>query len=259
MKLVMEPYQHLAEELVRFGKMMHHIGFVSGTDGNLSIRLDDENVLATPTCISKGMMQASDMVVVDMQGRQVRGERNVSSEIGMHLTIYRMRTDVAAIAHAHPCTATGFAAAGIALDKPICSELVVSLGAIPLASYATPGTADLSESLRPFIADYDAILMANHGVVSYGKDLEDAYLKMETVEHFAKIMLVAHQLGGAQSLSKPDLRKLMEARTKYEGNRSTSKRPVGPVSLPEKSFESEEKEAAHAAQAGSYGVLSRKT
>ena len=155
----------------------------------------------------------------------------------MHLTIYRMRADVSAVVHAHPCTATGFAAAGIALDQPICSERVVSLGAVPLASYATPGTADLSESLRPFISDYDAILMANHGVVSYGRDLEDAYLKMETVEHFAKIMLVAHQLGGAQSLSKPELRKLIEARTRYEGNRSASSRPVGPVSLPEKSFE----------------------
>jgi len=249
--------RQLAEELAHFGKLMHDVGFVSGTDGNLSVRLDEETVLATPTCISKGMMQASDMVMVDMQGRKVQGERNVSSEIGMHLTIYRMRSDVAAITHAHPCTATGFAAAGIALDQPICSELVVSLGAIPLASYATPGSADLSESLRPFIPDYDAILMANHGVVSYGRDLEEAYLKMETVEHFAKIMLVAHQLGGAQSLSKSELRKLLEARTKYEGNRPTSSRPAGPVCLPDKAFE-QEKQPARAAHAGSYGTLSRK-
>ena len=246
----MKREQQLAEELAYFGKLMHDMGFVSGTDGNLSIRLDDDTVLATPTCVSKGMMRADHMVVVDMQGRKVRGERNVSSEIGMHLTIYGMRTDVAAIVHAHPCTATGFAAAGIPLDQPICSELVVSLGAIPLASYATPGTADLSESLRPFIADYDAILMANHGVVSYGRDIEEAYLKMETVEHFAKIMLVAHQLGGAQTLSKPELRKLLEARSKYEGNKSASRRPAGPVSIPEKSFEQ---------QAQAYPVLTRKS
>ncbi len=254
----MKREQQLAEELAHFGKLMHDVGFVSGTDGNLSVRLDEETVLATPTCISKGMMQASDMVMVDMQGRKVQGEKNVSSEIGMHLTIYRMRSDVAAIAHAHPCTATGFAAAGIALDQPICSELVVSLGAIPLASYATPGSADLSESLQPFISNYDAILMANHGVVSYGRDLEEAYLKMETVEHFAKIMLVAHQLGGAQSLSKPELRKLLEARTKYEGNKSTSSRPAGPVCLPDKPFGEQEKEPARAAHAGSYSALSRK-
>lgn len=252
----MKRAEQLAEELAHYGKLMHDLGFVSGTDGNLSIRIDEETVLATPTCVSKGMMTPNDMVVVDMHGHKVSGGRNVSSEIGMHLTIYAMRTDVSAIVHAHPCTATGFAAAGIALDQPICSELVVSLGAIPLASYATPGTPDLSESLRPFISDYDAILMANHGVVSYGRDLEDAFLKMETVEHFAKIMLVAHQLGGAQPLSAPELRKLIEARAKYEGNRSTSRRPVGPVSIPEKSFEAEEKEAAQVS--GSYGLLSRK-
>src|SRR5438270_384180 len=233
----MKRAEQLAEQLAQYGKMMHDLGFVSGTDGNLSIRIDNETVLATPTCVRKGTMKPEDMVVVDMQGHKISGERNVSSEIAMHLTIYGMRTDVSAVVHAHPCTATGFAAAGIALDKPICSELVVSLGAIPLASYATPGTPDLSESLRPFITDYDAILMANHGVVSYGRDLEDAFLKMETVEHFAKIMLVAEQLGGAQPLTSTEIRKLLEARAKYEGNRSTSRRPVGPVSLPEKSFE----------------------
>ncbi|HUS19432.1 MAG TPA: class II aldolase/adducin family protein [Terriglobales bacterium] len=225
----MRPYQTQSEELVHFGKLVHEHGFVSATDGNLSIKLDGNRVLATPTGMSKGMMSADDMVLVDMQGKKLEGERNVSSEIAMHLTIYRMRPDVKAVVHAHPCTATGFASAGMALDDPICSEVIISLGAVPLAEYATTGTPALSESLMPYIPDYDAILLANHGAVSYGADLMTAYLKMEAVEHFAKIMLVTHQLGRQECLSEADIRKLVEARSRYEGNKSLASMPPGPI------------------------------
>ncbi len=217
------------EQLVHFGKLIHEHGLVSATDGNLSLRLDAERILATPTGMSKGMMSVKDMVVVDLQGKRLEGRRDVSSEIAMHLTVYRMRPDVHAVVHAHPCTATGFASAGMALDDPICSEVIISLGAVPLAEYATTGTPALSESLMPYISDYDAILLANHGAVSYGADLMTAYLKMEAVEHFAKIMLVTHQLGRQECLSEADIRKLVEARSRYAGNKSMASMPPGPI------------------------------
>ncbi|HZS29204.1 MAG TPA: class II aldolase/adducin family protein [Candidatus Angelobacter sp.] len=208
----------LREELVRFGKMLHTQGFVAATDGNLSVRLDSSRVLVTPTGFSKGMMRQEDMVIVDLHGKKLSGFYNPSSEITMHLTIYRMRPDVGAVVHAHPCTATGFASAGIALDEPLCSEVVITLGAVPLAPYATTGTMELSDSLRPFIPFHDAILMANHGVVAYGEDLRRAYMRMEAVEHYAKIVLATRQLGSARSLNSRELEKLVAVRTQYVKN-----------------------------------------
>jgi L-fuculose-phosphate aldolase len=208
----------LRQQLVEFGRMLHKYGFVSACDGNLSIRMDEERVLVTPTGFSKGMMQPEDMVVVDMDGNRIFGTRKASSEIPMHLTIYRLRDDVHAVVHAHPCTATAFAAAGLALDEPVCSEIVIALGSVPLAPYATPGTDELGESLEPFIASHDAILMANHGVVTYAGDLLHAYLKMETVEHYAKIVLATRQLGSRRKLSPGELVKLHDARAMYLHN-----------------------------------------
>ena len=154
-----------------------------------------------------------------MAGR-VAGRRDVSSEIGMHLLIYRLRPDVNAVVHAHPITATGFAAAGMALDKPLVSEVVIGLGSIPLARYGTPGTPELAEALEPFVPEYDAILMANHGVVTYGDSLYGAYMKMETVEHFAQISLVTHILGRQEPLGNEELEKLLVVRSRYQGIRS---------------------------------------
>ncbi len=208
----------LALDLVRFGQMLHAQGFVAATDGNLSVRLDSRRVMVTPTGFSKGALQPEDMVVVDMQGKRLNGANNPTSEIEMHLTIYRMRPDVGAVVHAHPCTATGFASAGIALDQPLCSEIVVTLGSVPLAPYATTGSLELSESLAPFIPDHNAILMANHGVVTYGADLQQAYMHMEAVEHYAKIVQVARELGSVRSLDHRDLEKLAEARSRYRKN-----------------------------------------
>lgn len=208
----------LRQDLVEFGRMLHAQGFVAATDGNLSVRMADGQFMVTPTGFSKGMLQPEDMVIVDAQGKKLAGQQNPSSEIAMHLTIYRMRPDVGAVVHAHPCTATGFASAGIALDQPLCSEIVITLGAVPLAPYATTGTMELSESLKPFIPYHDAILMANHGVVTYGSDLSQAYMRMETVEHYAKIVLVARQLGGTRSLDSQELEKLVAVRSRYGKN-----------------------------------------
>ncbi len=214
----MKTEQQHRDEIVRFGKMLHQTGLVAATDGNLSVRLENGNVLCTPTLMSKGLMEPPDLVIVDPRGTQVNGSRGVSSEIAMHLLIYRLRPDIGAVVHAHPPTATGYAAAGIALDRALCSEIIVTLGSVPLASYETPGTQALAEALAPLVAEHDAILMANHGVVTCGADLLTAYMNMETVEHFAKIALVTHLLGKQQPLSDQHVDKLREMRVKYRNH-----------------------------------------
>jgi L-fuculose-phosphate aldolase len=214
------------EEIVRYGRMLHERGFVAAMDGNLSVRLADDRILVTPTCVSKGGMVPADLVIVDLEGRRVSGRRNVTSEIGMHLLIYRLRPDIDAIVHAHPPTATGFAAAGIALTEPLVCEVVMGLGCIPLARYGTPGTSELAQTLEPYVPNYDAILMSNHGVVTYGDTIEHAYMKMETVEHFAQISLVTHLLGRQQPLKQVEIEKLLLARSKYFGAKIAASMPL---------------------------------
>lgn len=203
------------KEICEVGRWIHQLHYVASTDGNISARLDDRHVLATPTAISKGMMQPDDLVVVDYQGKRLVGRRNVSSEIAMHLLIYKRRPDVNAVVHAHPPVATGYAAAGLPLNKALISEVVLSLGCVPIAQYGTPGTPELSDALAGLIPHYDAVLMANHGVVTYGEDLLRAYFKMETVEHFARISLVTELLGRQVLLTQADVEKLIEARRRY--------------------------------------------
>jgi len=223
----MKTEQQLREDIVYFGRLLHHAGLIAATDGNLSVRLENGNILCTPTSMSKGMMESQDLVVVNSHGEKVAGQRDVSSEIAMHLLIYRERPDVGGVVHAHPPTATGYAAAGIPLDRALCSEIVVTLGSVPLANYETPGTQELADALAPLIANHDAILMANHGVVTCGPDLLHAYMNMETVEHFAKIALVTHLLGKQQPLSDQHVEKLRELRLKYQNHNHA-------VTVPEK-------------------------
>lgn len=208
----------LRREIVEIGRRIHQLGFVAAFDGNISARLDNHRILSTPTRISKGMMQPDDLIVIDYEGQKITGRRNVTSEIAMHLLIYKRRGDANGVVHAHPPTATGYAAAGLSLNKALVSEVVLSLGCIPLARYGTPGTPELTEALRPLVSSYDAILMANHGVVTFGPDLETAYFKMETVEHFAKISLVTELLGRQVLLSEADVDKLLAARERYFGS-----------------------------------------
>lgn len=208
----------LRRQLVRIGKAMHRVGYTPGTAGNLSVRLNSQYILATPTGCSKSLLQASDMVIVDLEGHKISGLRNVTSEIGMHLAVYRMRPDVQAIVHAHPPTATAFAACRKPLDQPICSEIMMTTGLVPLAKYATTGTEEVGASLEPFIAEHDAILLANHGLLTYGESLMDAFMKTETVEHFAQVCLAASQLGGAKPLNETDIEKLHRAKARYKRN-----------------------------------------
>src|ERR1700712_961621 len=208
----------LRRDLVRFSKWLYRLGFMPGTSGNLSARLDDERLLVTPTGVSKYLLKSSDMVVVDLDGRQLAGSRKVTSEVSMHLAVYRLRGDVEAVIHSHPPLATAFACSGRALDEMLCQEAVMTLGVVPLAKYATTGTDEVAASLLPFISRHDAVLMANHGAVSYGPTLLEAFMKMETLEHLAHVRLIAHQLGSAIPLQSAQLEQLHRAKSRYLQN-----------------------------------------
>jgi L-fuculose-phosphate aldolase len=206
--------QHRADICVA-GRWMYERGYIVACEGNLSVRLDDDRVLTTPTCMNKGMLTPDDLVIIDLEGRHVAGDRKASSELAMHLLFYRMRPDVHAICHAHPPTATGFAVAGRALDQALLPEVIVGLGQIPLVKYGTPGTPELSAATEPFVPHYDALLLANHGAVTCGPDTITAFFRMETIEHFAKITLAAELAGNPTLLSSREVAKLIAARTRY--------------------------------------------
>lgn len=212
-------------DICNVGRRLYERLYVASTDGNISIRLDPKRILTSPTAVCKGMMTVDDLVITDLEGRKLSGWRNPSSELNMHLLIYRRRPDVNAVCHAHPPTATGYAAAGIPLNKALISEVVLALGCIPVARYGTPGTPELSEALEPLVQQFDAILMANHGVVTYGADLLTAFFRMETVEHFAQVSLVTELLGKQVLLSGEDVEKLLAARARYG---TTTAAQVGP-------------------------------
>lgn len=203
------------QDIVDVGKLVHQKGWVAANDGNISIRLNADRVLCTCTGISKGMMQADDLIVCDLDGNKMEGSRELTSEIAMHLTIYKMRADVFSVVHAHPPVATGFAVAGRPLTLALLPEVIIGLGCVPLADYGLPGTPALTEGMLPYIPKYDAILMRNHGLVCYGEDVYKSFFKMETVEHFARITLVAELLGGPKVLPKQEVDKLIDSRTRY--------------------------------------------
>jgi len=203
------------EDIVQIGKLVFQKGWVAANDGNISLRMDAERILATPTGVSKGMIGVDDLIVVDNQGNKVSGRLERTSEIAMHLKIYEMRPDIRAVVHAHPPVATGFATAGKPLNLGLLPEVVISLGCVPIADYGLPGTAALTEPMLPLIPKYDALLMANHGAVCYGEDVFKAYFRMETMEHFARIQLVAELLGGPKVLPREEVDKLLDSRTRY--------------------------------------------
>src|SRR5262249_38972617 len=205
--------RELRRHIADIGRRMYESGMAAATDGNISVRLDIGSILTTPTMVCKGRMTDDMMVVVDQSGRKIRSdERNPSSELPMHLAIYRLRPDVQAVVHAHPPFGTGFAVANVPLDKPLLSEVILTLGCVPLTGYGTPSTEELPQSLAPFIPHHDALLMANHGAVAYGPDLELAFARMETLEHFAKITLVARLVGRPHELPPEAIEKLLDVR-----------------------------------------------
>jgi L-fuculose-phosphate aldolase len=217
------------QDIVDIGKLVYQKGWVAANDGNISIRLDDRRVLCTCTGISKGMMTVDDLIICDLQGNKIEGSRERTSEIAMHLTIYQMRPDVFSVLHAHPPVATGFAVAGRPLNLALLPEVIIGLGCVPLADYGLPGTPALTEGMLPLIPKYDAILMGNHGSVCYGEDVHKAFFKMEVVEHFARIALVAELLGGPKVLPKDEVDKLFDSRTRYGVKSHTKMEPGCPV------------------------------
>ena len=205
----------LRREICEVGRRVYQRGYAAANDGNISVRMQDDRILCTPTGVSKGFITEDMLAICDIDGQQVAGTMRISSEIRMHLEVYKLRPDVHSVVHAHPPTATGFAVAGIELTQCVLPEVIVSLGGVPLAEYGTPGGPDIVEPMKPLLKDYDAILMANHGAVTLGKDVMDAHFKMETVEHFAKIALVAHQLGQVKTLSDNHVNELIDLRERF--------------------------------------------
>jgi L-fuculose-phosphate aldolase len=203
----------IAHQLVSVCRELYAHGFVTAADGNVSSRLPNGNVLATPTSLNKGRVKESDLVEVTIDGEPVRSGRTPSSELAMHLAIYRQRPDVNAVVHAHPTYATGFATAGLPMDKPLLPEVIIGLGEIPLASFAIP-SKEVADSIAPYVHSASAILLANHGVVTFGSDLDDAYFKMEKVEHAAQITFVARMLGGEKVLLGEQVKRLKETFSK---------------------------------------------
>ena len=201
-------------DLVEIGKRIWQRGYVAANDGNLSVRTAGDRIVITPTGRSKGFLRPDELVVVDMKGRKLSGTLEPTSELPMHIFAYASRSDIAAVVHAHPPRATGFAVAGVALAQCVLPEVILTLGRIPLTEYATPSTSEVPASIGDFIGQYNAILLRNHGVLTFGATIEEAYFRMETVEHFAEITLAAKTLGGASPLSRDEVRKLLEVREK---------------------------------------------
>jgi L-fuculose-phosphate aldolase len=202
-------------EIVEAGRRMYARGYVASNDGNISARLDESRILTTPKSISKGFMTPDMMVIVDYEGKKLSGDRDASSELPMHLEIYRNRPDVNAVVHAHPPLATGFAVAGIPLTRAVLAEVVTTLGSIPIAEYGTPSTAELPAAVRKYIKAHDGMLLANHGAVTCCRSVMTAYYKMETIEHFAKISLVARLLGREHLISRDEVERLQGLRGMY--------------------------------------------
>jgi len=202
--------------VVEIGKRLSQRGLVSGTDGNISVRLDDDRILITPAGMAKGQLSPDDMVVVDINGKKLAGNAEPSSEMRMHLFAYQNRSDVGACVHAHPPYSTAFAVAGIEPAEDILPEVVVFVGKIALTDYAPPGTDEVPKALAPHIQDHSAFLLRNHGLLTLGHDLEEAYNRHETVEHYLQVVHLAHQLGKLNRLPGDDFQRLESIRNRLD-------------------------------------------
>jgi L-fuculose-phosphate aldolase len=211
------PLFQLKQQIVDACHRVYAKGWVASNDGNLSVRIDGERILCTPTGVSKGVITPEDLCVIDMDAKKLEGaaHRKPSSEMKVHLMAYKERSDVMSVVHAHPPYSTGYALAGLDLGECKLPEVVIALGTIPLTKYGLPGTDDLPDKIKEFIHQSDAFLMELHGVLTVGQDVLNSYYKMETVEHFAKIDFIARQLGGARLFSKEQAEELLAARARY--------------------------------------------
>ena len=204
--------------IIDIGKRLWERGYIVASEGNISIRISDSEILITPMAVSKGFMSRDMIVKINMDGEAISSNKNYrpSSEVKMHLEVYRQRDDVKAVIHAHPLYSTSFAVAGVPLETSILPEAVIILGAVPIAPYGTPSTSEIPDSIIPFIRNSDAILLANHGALTVGIDLITAYHRMETLEHTAHILYLATGLGNVNKISKEQVDKLMKTRDEMD-------------------------------------------
>jgi len=209
------PEFKLREQMVEIGRKIWLKGFCAGNEGNHSYRLDKDRILCTPSLISKGNLKPDDMCIVDYDGKQLAGKRKRTSEILLHLAIYKERPDVKAVIHSHPPHATAFAIADIELPTCIHPEAEVFLGPVKTAKYVTPGDTRLPDSIKPYIKESNTILLGNHGVVCYGPDLEDAYYKLEIVDAYARILLLTKQLGSVRPLDAGEMKDLLDLKKRF--------------------------------------------
>ena len=200
----------LKEQICEIGRRVYQRGFAAANDGNISIRLNDREVLCTPTMISKGFMKPEDLCKVDYEGKQLAGTRKRSSEILLHLAVYKNRPDVMAVVHCHPPHATAFAVAGVPIPKCVLPEVEVFLGEVPTAVYETPGTQKFAETIVPHLKASNTIILANHGTVTFGPDLEKAYFNSEIIDAYCKILLLARQLGPIHYFDEQETKELLD-------------------------------------------------
>ena len=203
---------HAKQEIVEAGRRLYDNGYIVSSDGNISARISEDRIVATPTGLCKGTLSPDDLCILDTDGNQISGKLRPSSEIGMHYFLYRERPEITAVVHAPPPTATAFSIAGVPLTDCVLPEVIISLGSIPTAGYGTPGGPEISEPIKQYVKDYDAYLLENHGATTIGTDVMNAYFKMETMEQFAKILFIARQLGGVNVLDREQVGKLLKIR-----------------------------------------------
>jgi Class II Aldolase and Adducin N-terminal domain. len=205
------------KQICEIGKRIYMNGFVAANDGNITVRIGENEIITTPTGVSKGFMTPDMLLNINLNGEVLKssGDYKPSTEIKMHLRVYKERPDVKSVIHAHPPFGTGFAIVGIPLTKPIMPEAVISLGCVPIAEYGTPSTEELPDAVSKYLQNYDALLLENHGALTYGPDLISAYYKMESLEFYAKLTFISTLLGGPKELSDSQVQKLYEIRRKF--------------------------------------------
>jgi len=207
--------ERIRHEIVKICHKVYEKGFVVATDGNVSVRLGEDRLLATPSGLCKGLVEANSIILTDMEGNKISGEGKPSSEIRMHLRAYYERDDIRAVVHSHPPISTAFSIAGIRLAQCVLPEVVLTMGSIPTTEYATPTTAEGPEVIKPYIKDYDAMILDRHGALTVGETLQKAYEKLEKLEHCAHITMMARQMGKVTVLSKEQVRKILNLRKKF--------------------------------------------
>ena len=220
------------------GQKLYDKGFVAANDGNISVRINENQIIVTPTGVSKGGMTPESLVKMDLKGNIIGGKGRPSSEVKMHIQVYKINPSINAVVHAHPPLATAFAVARIPLERPIIAEAVVNLGIVPVADFALPGSQEVPDSIKPYVKDYNAVLLANHGLLTWGENLKQAFFRHESVEHYCKILYYVNQIGSPKEFNCNEINDLIDIRKKI----GISSGGVPPCEINSKQKEKNERE-----------------